>query len=300
MNNLKKNKVVSIRVSEQLKNSLDELAYEDNISLNELGTQALEEFVAARNNASPKTSETTDDNGGLAPTPESLSPFERKLLQLQSLNLAALGLYFQTLPDAVQDKLTEVDHLQSTRSGVPILASLDPDVYAEAAEMLALGFTSEYHKAIGGLDAEMPNQNGNFVHQVLGMFSHLKAYLSDPRCEIPRALRNQLLESIVFLGFESNDDAEAQMGSLAAHLVKKGLYENIKDDIAPNGFCKVRVGGASHLYRQMLVVYNRVMRNHFAIGSNADLTSLESELISIARICNPHQWSESHSKESKN
>ncbi|MDO4909985.1 MAG: YfbU family protein [Corynebacterium sp.] len=292
MKNPKLTKVVSIRVSEAVKKSLDNLAHDENISLNELGNQALEEFIAARRGKTRTTEEVLDENGGLAPTPESLSPFERKLLQLQSLNLATLSLYFEALPQQIKEDLKKQDEIQKESSNVSILANLSADVYAEASEVLAMGFTSEYRKALGGLDSEMPSQNGIFVHQVLGMFEHLKTYLSDPHCKLDPTLRQRLLESIVFLGFEPYNPMEAQMATLAAHLVNKGLYETIKADVAPKGFCKVKVHGASHLYRQMLVVYNRAMQDHLLSSTNGELAIPEKALIAIARICDPTQWPE--------
>ncbi|WP_454044680.1 YfbU family protein [Cellulosimicrobium sp. Marseille-Q8652] len=136
-------------------------------------------------------------------TPESLSAIDRRQLSLLHRIMSYL------VPDDA-----------SSEDG-------DPDFQRKRAEVLEMGWVSEYSDEFYEIRPEMPRSESDFVMDVLDMFTQLEWSYGELSGDERKALAEEAKYGLKFGGFDFNNRREGRMASYAKYLIDEGKWEHM-------------------------------------------------------------------------
>jgi uncharacterized protein len=240
--------VLNVRVEDRVRDQLQELADQSDLTLSELVRGILLDAVVPPNEREPKPGE--------QPAPESMSIVERQVL---SLLHRILG---RVLPEDAND--VDGDH----------------DYQLMLARILERGFTGEYWYETAGFMTELSKRDCDRVSDVLDMFHALTfsiEHLAQQGSDVGDELRNDL----EFHGFDHNDALEGHMASYVDFLMSDGRWAELKPQVERND------NGNSHVlmldvYVRMLTEYRRIMADRERGHGRFDYLLSFDELQSVA------------------
>lgn len=217
--------VLNVRVEDRVRDQLQELADQSDLTLSELVRRMLLDAVAPPNEREPKPGE--------QPAQESMSIVDRQVL---SLLHRILG---RVLPEDAND--VDGDH----------------DYQLMRATILERGFTGEYGYETAGFMAELSKRDCDRVYDILDMFRVL-TFSIEHLAEQGRDVGDELQYDLEFHGFDHNDALEGHMASYVDFLMGDGRWAELKPQVERND------NGNSHVlmldkYLRMLTEYRRIM-----------------------------------------
>lgn len=226
---------ISIRVSEDLKSRLDNLARESESTLSGVILDAINSMTGGSRIEFPEDT-----------APYTLSSTNRLILRNQELLLSMCE---------------DIDEYEREH-------------HAKNAEILELGYTSDYTSVFAPLRPEVPYSLCEELYDILDMFRVLRfSYerLTDEE-------KKQIKESdISFRGFDYSDGIESPLSSYVEFIFKDEKYEELEEPMK-----RFSDDGNSHtrllsMYRRMCHCFNQVWRKHL-------LTAHELSLLEIQQV----------------
>ncbi len=189
-------KTLTVRMDDTDYDELARIARSRGVSLSDLARETLGTLLTVDPADTDKVSVRTG-------TPESLSAIDRRQLSLLHRILSYL------VPDGA-----------ASQDG-------DPDFQRKRAEVLEMGWVSEYSDEFYDIRPEMPRSESDFVMDVLDMFTQLEWSYG----ELPEDERESLAEEakygLRFIGFDFNNRREGRMASYAKYLIGEGKWEQM-------------------------------------------------------------------------
>ena len=245
--------VLNIRVDDQVRDQLKELAEDQGVSLSEYVRDLLMEAVVPVYEQELKH--------GDEPPVESMRIADRQVLSLLHRILA------RVLPEDAND----VDG--------------DLEYQLMRASILEAGYTGEYWYETAGFSTELSKRDCGRVKDILDMF-RICTYSIDHLRKEGVELDDQLVYELEFRGFDHNDSLEGHMASYVEFLMRDGeRWTELQPQIDRND------RGNSHslmldVYLRMLAEYRRIMDGRKRGFNRLDYLLSEEELkqLTQARI----------------
>jgi len=240
---------INIRVDDYVRDALQEMASEENVTLSEYVRDLLREAVIT------VSSTEVNERHGDEPAPETLSFMDRKILSL------------------LHHILGRVDPGGEENEG-----GLEYQI--ERARVLERGFTGEYWMEVAGFATELSKRDTRRVLDILQMFRIITfsiARHSKAGTPIEPTTANRL----EFEGFDHNDPLEYKMATYVEHLIDNRKFSELKNSITEND------DGNSHstmlgVYTRMLAEYRRIMESNERRHSRDEYWLSPAELTAIS------------------
>lgn len=239
---------INVRIEDHVRESLNELAAAQGVSLSEYIRDLLRE-------AAVPITDRDEARSGDEPAPETLQFIDRKVL---SLLHRILG---RVLPEDAEG------------------SDGNRDYQLARARVLEKGFTGEYWMEAVGFSTELSPRDSGRVHDILQMFQVLGDNLARTS-DTEDAVGADEHDTLTFQGFDHNHSLEGHMASYVRHLVDDGRWEGFQPLLTKNG-------GNSHMpmldiYSRMVAEYRRIMDSKERRYSRADYHLSTDELKAIA------------------
>jgi len=243
---------ITLRVEDQVRDQLQDLADGRGISLSDLLREQIDELFDR------------NDRAGEGPrrriVPESMSPVDRRQLELLHRILARL----------VEEK-TEDERLEHDG---------DTAYQLDRAEALAEGWAKEYDMEFYSTQPELTRRDCGLVMDLLDMFRMLKLSIEDSK----GGLSDETVHRLTFHGFDLNDDYESRLLAYARFLVSDDRWTEQAEV-----FSSAHDRGNSHApllgaYRRMLEAYEPLWRNSARKGLHRRLSTKDLEEIAAAAV----------------
>ncbi len=237
---------INVRVDDQVRDALKDLADAEGVTLSEYIRDLLREAVFPLAHSTDSQFRHGDE-----PAPETLSFMERK----------TLSMLHRILGHVLPEDANGVDG--------------DNEYQMRCASMLEEGFTGEYGKEVAGFATELSKRDSRRVTDILQMFRVINSSISEiGKSETPIA--SDLVEQLAYQGFDYNDALEGQMASYVQHLLASGRWSELKPAVAASD------DGNSHM--KMLEVYMRMLAEYRRIMASREGYSREEYLLSAKEL----------------
>lgn len=239
--------VLNVRVDDQVRDKLKELADAEGVTLSEYVRALLLEAVVPLHQL--------EISHGDEPAPESMRIIDRQVLSL----------LHRILGRVLPEKASDVDG--------------DMEYQLKLAEILEEGFAGEYSQEVAGFRTELSKRDCRRVSDILQMFRMITFSidaLAKSGTQVPSGLASQL----EFKGFDHNHSLEGHMATYVEYQMR-GRWSELKPQVKRND------EGNSHMemldiYTRMLAEYRRIMDGRErGLGRNDHLLTLD-ELHQIA------------------
>ncbi|MDV6211830.1 YfbU family protein [Rhodococcus erythropolis] len=244
--------VLNIRVDDQVRDQLKEIAGNQGVTLSEFVRDLLMEAVVPVYERKVKH--------GDEPAQESMQIGDRQVLSLLHRILA------RVLPEDAND----VDG--------------DLEYQLMRARLLEAGYTGEYWYEVAGFNTELSKRDCGRVSDLLDMF-RIITYSTDRLSKNGTPVDDDLAFELEFQGFDHNDPLESHMASYVEFLMRDDRWTELKPQLERND------NGNSHsrvldTYLRMLSEYRRIKDSRKRGSSRLDnlLSQEELEQIAAARI----------------
>jgi uncharacterized protein len=240
-------KTLTVRLDDADYDELARIAQSRGSSLSDLAREALGKLLAV--------DPTDDEKVRLrAGSPESLSAIDRRQLSLLHRILSYL------VPDE-----------SSSEDGTP-------DFQRKRAEVLEMGWVSEYSDEFLDIRQEMPRGDSNFVMDVLDMYTQLEWSYEKLSEDERTALAEEAEYGLEFSGFDFNNRREGRMASYAKYLIEDGKWEGMA-----KYFDDEHERGNSHMptidtYTRMLEEFQPIWRQKVRAARRGEYTLTADEI----------------------
>lgn len=246
--------VLNVRVEDQVRDRLKEMAEEEGVTLSEYVRDLLLEAVV------PVYEHGNESEHGDQPAPETMRLIDRQVLSQLHRILA------RVLPEDSNDVDGDMQH------------------QLERAEILERGYTGEYWLEVAGFRTELSNRDCRRVSDILQMFRVI-TFSIEHFAKEGAQLGEELARQLAFQGFDHNDALEGHMASYLEYQMKDDRWSELRPQIvgADHGNSHVRM---LDTYSRMLAEYRRIMDGRERGFSRYDylLRHEELEQITAARV----------------
>jgi hypothetical protein len=244
--------VLNIRVDDQVRDQLKEMADHKGVTLSEFVRDLLMEAVVPVYEREVKH--------GDEPAQESLRIIDRQVL---SLLHRILG---RVLPEDANDTDGDLEY------------------QLKRANILEAGYTDEYWYEAAGFNTELSKRDCGRVSDILQMF-RIITYSIERLSEAGTPVNDEQVLMLEFRGFDHNDAFEGHMASYVDFLMRDDRWTELKPQLQrhDNGNSHSRV---LDTYLRMLSEYRRIMDGRERGVSSLDylLSAQELEQIAAARV----------------
>lgn len=227
---------ITVRVDDETRAELEELARSRGTSLSVLVRSLLEGLALPKTTQEPRPDSVA---------PRSLSAYERQMLALQHRILAHVML-------ATYQELNAIDENAAQVEG-------DPEHQRGKARILESGYVTEYDDVFASVNPELSAEDCRFVVDVLSLFQYANWHIRRLR-QGGTAIDEDLEERLTFSGFDFNDNRESALAEYARFLVTPARWAELLDR-----FSAEHEHGNSHM--PMASIYQRMVDKHHAIIS---------------------------------
>lgn len=244
--------VLNIRVDDQVRDQLKDMADEEGITVSEYVRNLVMAAIV------PGYEPEEDEDQGDLPAPTTMRIADRQVLSLLHRILAHV--------------VPEDD------------SEIDPRSQLKSAQVIELGFTTEYWREVAGFRTELSKRDCERVLDILDMFRMITFSIKELEKE-GTPVSEELSHELEFEGFDGNHRLESRMASYVEFLMGDGKWPELRPQLDRND------GGNSH--SPVLDEYTRMLAEHRRIKANRDrgyhrkayLLSLEElEQIAAARV----------------